>query len=177
MTGAAAMITTVAKRRHVGIEVRHRGDCPANRQPRGRCRCAPAYRAAVWISDPREAGKGRKATRTFDLLDDGALVWRSQAVAQARRDAGASLARCADMPTVRAASDALVTGMESGAVRKRNGAPYRAGVVRAYRRALDLDDVRALGGRRLDGVSQLDLLELVERLQAAGLSPSSIRRD
>ncbi len=79
------------------------------------------------------------------------------------------------MPTVREAGDALIAGMESGAIRKRNGTPYRAGVVRAYRRALEGHVYPHLGGRRLDGVSQPDLLDLVERLSAAGLSASSTR--
>src|SRR5690242_10543337 len=111
------MIPAVARRKHVGIEVRHRRDCPAGNG--GRCRCQPAYRALVWLADPREPGKGRRAKRTFDDLD-AALVWRSQAAAQARRDAGILLRAEGAVPTIREAGDALVTGMESSAVRKRN---------------------------------------------------------
>ena len=173
MTDSAAMITAVAKRRHVGIEVRHRRDCPAGCYPPGRCRCAPAYRAAVWFSDPRGrqgpegdadvrsarrcacvavAGGGAGSTRRWS---ESRAVWR-------RADGACGWGRAHIGDGVRRCQEAERT-------------PYRAGVVRAYRRALNLHACPVLGGRRLDGVSQPDLLELVERLQAAGLSPSSIR--
>jgi integrase len=170
----SGIVPAVARRQHPGIVVRHRGGCPAAADAAARCRCKPAYRASVWIADPAAPGAGRKARRTFVDLD-AALVWRSQAGAQARRDAGATLRPGGDVPTIREAGDALVAGMESGAIRKRNGTPYRAGVVRAYRRALDGHVYPLLGGRRLDGVDQPTLLDLVERLQAAGLSASSTR--
>jgi integrase len=174
MTDSHGIITGVARRQHVGIEVRHREGCPKAERDSARCRCQPAFRAWVWIADPREPGQGRRAKRTFSTLED-AVVWRGQAAAQAKRDTGILLRADGDVPTIREAGDALVSGMESGAVRKRNGAPYRAGVVRAYRRALSSHVYPHLGGRRLDGVNQPDLLELVERLQEARLAPSSIR--
>jgi integrase len=174
MTGARGIISNVARRQHVGIEVRHREGCPRLERDLARCRCEPAYRASVWIADRREPGKGRRAKRTFSDLDD-AVVWRGQAAAQAKRDAGILLRSEGDVPTIREAGDALIAGMESGAVRKRNGSPYRAGVVRVYRRALASHVYPHMGGRRLDGLNQPDLLELVERLQEARLAPSSIR--
>jgi integrase len=70
---------------------------------------------------------------------------------------------------------ALLEGMESGAVRKRGGGEYRAGVIRTYRRALTLYVYPELGGLRLSEITQPDLIELVEILQSAGLQPSTIK--
>jgi integrase len=175
MTGRRAIIESVPpRRRHPGITVRHRADCPARADHAARCRCRPAFRASVWIADPRQPGAGQRLWRTFDSLDE-ALLWRGQAPAQARRDAGATLRSGGRVPTVQEAGDALLGGMESGAIRKRGGGEYRPGVIRAYRRSLKLYVYPLLGGVRLDEVRQPDLLDLAERLQAAGRSPSTIR--
>jgi integrase len=174
MTERRGIMPSVGKRQQVGINIRHRAGCPALTAKGARCRCKPAYRAGAWIADPAVPGGGRKVEKTFADLES-ALVWRSQAVTQVKRAGGTLLRPTGDVPTIRAAGDALLEGMESGAVRKRGGGTYRPGVVRAYRRALTLRVYPELGGRRLDGVTQPDLLELVERLQARGLSPSSVR--
>jgi integrase len=174
MADGNGIIGGVTRRKHVGITIRHRVGCPATRDASARCRCSPAYRAGAWIADPAVPGAGRKVERTFADIDS-ALVWRSQVITQVRRDGGASLRPGGAAPTVREAGDALLAGMESGAVRKRGGGTYRPGVVRAYRHALALRVYPALGGRRIDAVGQIDLLEFVEVLQAAGLAPSSVR--
>ena len=62
-----------ASARHVGIEVRHRGSCPANAG--GACGCQPSYRAEVW-----SARDQRRIRKTFPTLA-AAKAWRHDAAA------------------------------------------------------------------------------------------------
>jgi integrase len=128
----------------------------------------------VWVADPLQAGEGQRLRKTFDAIEDAEL-WRSQARVQAQREAGVLLKRHGATPTLREAGDALLAGMESGAIRKRGGGEYRAGVIRAYRRGLTLNVYPTLGAWSLDTIRQSDLLGLVERLQERGLAPSTIK--
>lgn len=118
-----------------GIEVRHGRGCPANADPDARCRCQPSYRAAVW-----SPGDRKRIRRTFPTLA-AARAWRQDAGGAVRRGA----MRAPDGTTVRAAWEALETGMESGAARTRSGAPYKPSAVRSYSEAMRLRVLPALG--------------------------------
>ncbi len=172
MTEACGIVAGVVAPK--GIVVRHRAGCPALVNTRARCRCKPAYRAAVWVADPLHAGEGRRLRETFETLQEAEL-WRSQARVQAQRDAGVMLKRAGTCPTLREAGESLLEGMESGAIRKQGGGEYRPGVIREYRRGLTLNIYPTLGAWRLDSIRQSDLLGLVERLQGRGLAPSTIK--
>lgn len=63
----------------------------------------------------------------------------------------------------------------SRAIRTRNGQPYRASVIRAYEHPLRLRVIPDLGARRLGDVTRFDLQDLVDRLLAEGLAPSTIQ--
>lgn len=171
LSDTAATICPVARAgRRVadGILLRHRAGCPADARPDARCRCRPVYRASVWIADPLQPGQGRKVSRTFGVLEE-AKAWRASQTGPGRARVAPGRA-----PTLRTATRELLEGMRSGAIRKRGGGVYRPGVIRSYERS-SKRVLEILGDRRLDRITQPDLLELVERLQADGLSPSSIK--
>jgi integrase len=174
MTDPAGIIQGVPPRKTPGVRLRHQARCAARRAKTARCTCEPSYLAQVWIADPAGGGAGRNVTRTFASRDE-ALLWRSQVRVTGRRQSGIIARRPGDTPTIREAGAALLAGIESSAIRKRGGARYRPGVRRAYKRALDLYVYPRLGGWRLDQVRQPDLLDLVDELQEAGLSPSTIK--
>jgi integrase len=130
--------------------------------------------AQLWIADPGHPRGGRNVYRTFATEEEAAL-WRSQARLDARRSGGLRVRAAGEVPTLQAAGDALLDGIESGAVRKRGGGRYRPGVRRAYKRALTLYVYPRLGAWRLSHITQPDLLDLVEQLQADDLSASTIK--
>ncbi len=130
--------------------------------------------ASIWILDATAPRGGRNVYRSFATLEEAAL-WRSQAKHDAQRGGGLRLRAAGDVPTLREAGIALLAGIESGAVRKRGGGTYRPGVRRAYQRVLTRYVLPRLGDQRLSQITQPDLLDLVEDLQALGLSPSTIK--
>jgi integrase len=66
-------------------------------------------------------------------------------------------------------------GAENGTIRARNGHPYRPSAIRSYRQALTLRVLDDFGARKLGDVTRFDLQDLVDRLLAEGLSPSTIQ--
>lgn len=66
-------------------------------------------------------------------------------------------------------------GMLSGSWRRRGGQTYRPGVAREYHAAAARDVLPTLGRRRLDQVSQPDLMRLAHHLEAGGHAPSTVR--
>jgi integrase len=137
-------------------------------------RIVKGYRAQLWIPDASHPRGGQNVYRTFATEEEAAL-WRSQARHDARRQGGLRLRAAGEVPTLREAGEALLAGIESGAIRKRGGGQYRPGVRRAYKRGLDLYVYPRLGDWRLAHITQPDLLDLVDELQGAGLSPSTIK--
>jgi integrase len=146
----------------------------ANRKTPGVRPHRSGWIAQAWIADPSHPRGGRNVYRTFPSEEQAAL-WRSQVKVAERHSGGARLRRRSDVPTLREACDALVAGMKTGSVRKRGGGEYRAGVIRAYERVLKRYVFTELGGLRLTEIHQPDLLELVEQMQSAGLSASTIK--
>jgi integrase len=73
-----------------------------------------------------------------------------------------------------AAADWLV-GAKQGVIRTRSGEPYKPSALRAYEQALRTKILPALGLLRLSTVTRSAVQDLVDRLVAEGLSPSTVR--
>ncbi len=146
-----------------GIEVRHREGCPA--QDDGKCRCRPAYRAAVF-----SVRDGRRIRRTFPTLA-AAKAWRADALGDVRRGA----LRASPPTTVRQAAEAWLEGVRDGSIRTRSGTAYKPSAIRGYKAALQTRILPALGGARLADVTRPDVQALADQLLAKGLDASTIR--
>jgi integrase len=145
-----------------GIDVRHRKSCPRSRQD-GKC-CQPTFQAHVY--DKRHDKRIRKtfATRT------AAKLWRQDALAALRTgeltsDRG---------PTVQEAADQWLEDARNGHARNRSGDPYKPSALRGYEQNLRKRVLPALGTFRLTEVRPRDLQALVDQLDRAGSSPSTI---
>src|SRR5437763_17202253 len=101
-----------------GIEVRHSRSC-ASRNGK-RCTCEPGYRVAAY-----DAISKRRVSKTFRTLG-AARRWRAAAQTQAAK--GVRLA--GKSQTLRAAGEAFVDGIESGASRTKTGDRYKHSDVR-----------------------------------------------
>src|SRR6266545_454869 len=146
-----------------GIEVRHARSC-ASRDGR-RCNCEPGYRVAAY-----DAISKRKVSKTFKTLG-AARRWR--AAAQTQTAKGVRLAGTSQ--TLRAAAEAFVEGLASGAVRTKTGERYKPSVVREYERSLRLHILPTLGGGKLSKIQRRDVQALADELLASGADPSTIR--
>jgi integrase len=146
-----------------GIEVRHRKGCRANDV--GRCNCEPTYRASVY---DKRAGK---LIRKSFPSHAAAKTWRQDALVAVRRGE----LKATPATTVRAATEAWLTGAENGLILNRSGDPYKPSAVRAYRQSLRLRVWPRIGDRRMSDVARSDVQELVDELVAEGLSPSTVQ--
>ena len=96
----------------------------------------------------------------------------------ARRDAlGASAGNAArpDRTTVAEAASEWLTAAKLEIVRTRSGEPYKPSALRAYEQALRTKVLPELGHLRLSSVTRNSVQDLVDRLLAARLSPSTVR--
>ena len=152
-----------ARRRTTGIEPLHSGRCGA--RAGGRCSCSPSWRASVWSK--RDAKKIRKTFPTFDA----AKAWRAEATVALTRGALRSPAQL----TVRAAAEAWLEGVKSGAIRAKNGQTYKPSAIRSYQAALEARVLPEFGGARLSDVTRLELQRFVDRLLSEGLSESTVK--
>ena len=146
-----------------GIEKRHANNCASRRG--GRCRCAASYRASVY--SPRDRKKLRRTFRT----EAEARSWQ----ADAKRGIDLGSLRTPTKQTLADASAAWLVGAEAGDIRNRSGLPYKPATLRGYRQALDTYVLPMLGPEKLSAVTTGDLQFLVDRWQAEGLSPSTVR--
>lgn len=146
-----------------GIRKRHARSCPA--RDGGRCRCDGGYEASVY--SPRD---GRKIRRTFPREVE-ARSWR----ADAKRALDQGTLRAPSRRTLREAARAWLEGAENGRIRNRSGAPYKPSTLRGYRHAIEERILPAIGSRRLSSITTADLQALVDRWQAEGDAPSTIR--
>ena len=125
-----------------------------------------SYEASVYLK--RE---DRKLRRTFPTLA-AAKAWRAEALTAAGRGA----LRRPSPTTVREAWEAWHAGAKAGMIRSRSGNRYKPSALRAYERTMRLRVLRESG--RPGSVRDLglrDLQDLVERLLADGLSPSTVQ--
>lgn len=157
---------TARRRPAEGVEVRHARACPAAFDHEARCRCKPTYRAWVWSRRDRK----KIRSKPFERLQE-AKSWRSDAAGQVRRGALRSRSQIA----LREYGEAWLKDAKSGVIRKRGGEPCKPSALRSYEDALLSRIFPEFGGARLTDISRLDLQDFADRLQAEGLSPSTIR--
>lgn len=161
----------MAAKRYPGIDVRHAKAC-ASRTDHA-CDCTPTYQAHVY-----DARTSRRIRKTFPRVAE-AVAWRKDAEhAIKHRTADArklGVVKREPSITVAAALTALLAGMDGGSVRDRSGKPYKPATRRSYSQAVHRYLVPAFGPMRLTDLRRRDVQDLIERMHAEGLSPSTIR--
>jgi integrase len=124
--------------------------------------------------DPATRKRGKKIRQRFATYA-AAKGWRDDAASQVRQ----RKLRATDTATGRKTlSDEIaewLAGAASGEIRNKRQQQYKPGVVREYRRALELRVEPVLGHRRLADITLGDLLRLKEQLQGSGCSDSTVR--
>ncbi len=123
------------------------------------------YLARVY--DPRTR---KRVSRTFSR-ESAAKKWRSTMVERAHK--GISLAGTPQ--TLQEAADAFLEGIESGAVRTRQGTPYRPSTARKHRYSLERFVLDDLGPVKLARLERRDLQALIGHMHADGRSSTVIR--
>ena len=120
-----------------------------------------------------EPTRGVKIRKTFTGpgAHAAAKAWRVDAVGAVKK----GTLKPATRLTLRAAGEALIAGMKDGSIRKRDGQRYKPSVIRGYEALLENRIYDELGAHRLSEIRRNDLQDLVERFQAEGLDPSTIR--
>jgi integrase len=146
-----------------GIQVRHSKLCPT--RGGGACRCKPTYQANVW-----SAREGKRIFKTFPTLA-AAKAWRADTQVALRR----GIVRAGASPTLRAAAEAWLGGVHSGAIRNRSGHRYKPSAIRGYEAALVSRVLPALGSERLGDIRRIDLQDFADELCAEGLDASTVR--
>ena len=151
------------KRRTEGITVRHARGCAA--PDAGRCRCRPAFQAQVF--SPRDRRTIRKSFRSIAE----ARAWRSDTQTALRR----GTVRAPTRTTLEEAADDWLAAAQAGIARTRSGDPYKPSALRSYEEALRTKVLPELGNLRLSSVDRVAIQDLVDRLTAKGLAPSTVR--
>jgi integrase len=113
---------------------------------------------------------GRKIQRTFATQRE-AQNWRQEAIVDLRRGA----LRAPKSDSVRRIGEKWLSDARAGLVRNRSGDPYKPSVLRGYEQALRDRIYPDLGGAKLGDLTRHDVQALVDRLDEAGLSPSTVR--
>ncbi len=157
------MSTTKKPKTPEGVVLRHARNCASRAD--GACNCKPKYQAWAWDKATR-----RKMRRTFATAA-AAKSWRAATSTAIERHE----LRATKSPTLSVAADEMIEGMRSGGIRARGGDRYKPSTIGSYQGSLREHIIPALGGRRISDVSRGDLVELIERMQGAGLSSSTIR--
>jgi integrase len=124
-----------------------------------------SYEASIYLK--RE---GRKLRRTFPTAA-GARAWRAEALTAANKGA----LRSPKPTTLRRAWEEWEQRAKAGMIRDRSGNRYKPSTLRAYERTMRLRVLPEFGAARFTDVQRLDLQDLVERLLASGLSPSTVQ--
>jgi integrase len=150
------------KRRPEGIAIRHTTRC-AGRAGGRTCDCSPGYQAQVY--SPRDH---RTIRKTFASLTE-ARAWRNQAQNAIRLGA----LRAPSRETVAEAAEKWLVAAKAGVIRNRSGERYKPGVLRGYEQSLRGKIVPELGHLRVSAVSRNDVQDLVDRMLAQGLAPST----
>ena len=146
-----------------GVVPRHGRHC-AGRAGKA-CDCRPSYQAQIY--SPRDRKTIRKTFRTLAE----ARAWR----AEARSAVSRGTLRAPTRTTLREAAEQWLLAAKAGVVRTRSGETYKPSALRAYEQVLRARVLPELGQLRLSSLTRNLLQDLVERLIAQGLSPSSIR--
>lgn len=128
----------------------------------GRCKCP--CEASVYSKRD-----GKKIRKTFPTLS-AATAWRDDARSAVRRNR----LRAPAPITVNEAATAWLEGARGGVIRTRSGDPYKPSAIRGYEAGPRLRLLPELGRVKLGEVTRNDLHDLVDRLVASGLHPSTV---
>jgi integrase len=166
-----AMVTPYAKRTDArtsgacreGVQVRHARRCGTREGTA--CSCSPSYQAQVW--SPRDK---KPIRRTFPTIS-AAVAWRQEAQVALRQ----GTLRAPTSITLQEAAQEWLQAAEAGIVRTRSGDRYKPSALRAYREALNGKVLPVLGRLRFSAVTHAHVQDLIDRLVAAGLAPSTVR--
>jgi integrase len=141
-----------------GIRQRHGNRCTK----KGRCDCP-------WEAFVYAKLDGKKIRKTFPSKA-AAIGWR--------RDSGAAvekqLLRAPSSTTLEQAADAWFQAAKEGTVRNRSGDAYKPSAIRGYKQGWELRIKDRLGSKRLTAITRNDLQDLVDKLIAEGLNPSTV---
>ncbi len=154
---------TQKRRPPEGITIRHALHCGA--QEGGRCRCQPAYQGQVF--SPRDR---RTIRKSFKSLAD-ARAWRADTKAALQK----GTLRAPTRTTLAEAAEDWLVAARAGIARTRSGDPYKPSALRSYEQALRTKVLPDLGKLRLSCVDRVVVQDLVDRLVANGLAPSTVR--
>jgi integrase len=146
-----------------GIALRHQRHCAA--RSGGACGCRPAYQAQAWSARDR-----KPIRRTFATLAE-ARAWRQDTQVALRRGTTRAPLRI----TVRESAEAWLRAARAGVVRTRSGERYKPSALRSYEQALRATLLPELGHLRLTALTRTELQDLVDRLVAKELAPSTVR--
>jgi integrase len=152
--------TTATERRAEAITARHKRGCSA--RP---CTCRPAYQAQVFSARDR-----RTIRRTFGTLAE-ARAWRADT--QAALKLGSM--RAPTRTKLAQAAEDWLCAARAGIARTRSGDPYKPSALRSYEEALRTKVLPGLGHLRLSSVDRVAVQDLVDRLGAQDLAPSTVR--
>ena len=150
-------------RRPEGITVRHGRHCAA--KSGGRCDCKLTYQAQVF--SPRDR---RTIRKSFKSIAE-ARAWRNDTQTALRR----GTMRAPTRTTLAEAADDWLAAARAGIARTRSGDPYKPSALRSYEEALQTKVLPELGKLRLSSVDRVAVQDLVDRLIARGLAPSTVR--
>src|SRR3954469_2694741 len=156
-------MATRRQSRPEGIVVRHSSYCP--NKSGGACDCRPGYQAQVFSQRDRKTIR-----KTFRTLSD-ARAWRAEAHSALRL----GTLRAPTRTTVGEAAAEWLSAAKAGVVRNRSGQPYKPSALRSYEQALNTKIVPELGRLRLSALTRAAVQDLVDRLVASGLKPSTVR--
>jgi integrase len=151
------------RRRPEGVTVRHGRHCGS--PGGGRCACRPAFQAQVF--SPRDR---RTIRKSFQSLAE-ARAWRADTKAALRK----GTLRAPTRTTLEKAADDWLEAARAGIVRTRSGDPYKPSALRSYEEALKTKVLPEFGHVRLSAVDRVAIQDLVDRLVARGLAPSTVR--
>lgn len=147
--------------KNTGIRERHARGCASRTD--GKCDCEPTYQADLW-----DGINSRRVVKTFKKVSD-AKAWRRQGLAAVDTQPKSAT------PTLADAFDQLLLGMRSGRVLNRSGDPYKPATMRSYEYDFNKQVRPRLGKYRLHEITRRDIQDLVDDLNDAGLSPSTLR--
>ena len=151
------------RRRPEGITVRHGRGRRASEG--GRCQCRPAFQAQVF--SPRDR---RTIRKSFPTLSE-ARAWRADTKTALQR----GTMRAPTRTTLEEAAEDWLIAARAGIARTRSGDPYKPSALRSYEEALHTKVLPELGKLRLSAVDRVTIQDLVDRLSAQGLAPSTVR--
>ncbi len=123
-----------------------------------------SYRASVWSQ------RDRKLIRKTFPTKAAAKTWRSDAQSALRR----GVLRPPERRRLEEAGEAWLEGARTGQIRNRSGDPYKPSAIRSYERNLRLKVLPEFGRVRVSDLRRTDVQDFVEKMNAEGLSPSTI---